>query len=328
MTAEPTITRPLRIGARTSPLARAQAGVVAEALGALGVASQYVPITTQGDIDRRSLTVIGGTGVFVSAVRDALYAGDIDVAVHSLKDLPTAEAPGLHLAAVPPREDPRDVLVGARLADLKSGSRVGTGAPRRAMQLMEYASGRGLQLTVESIRGNVATRIDLVRAGAVDAVVLAYAGLKRLGLLSETPPEPAHTVGGLPAELLSSDVMLPAPGQGALALEVHQSLPTELLAALHRLDDPVSRAECLAERGLLARLEAGCTAPVGVRAHVKSVRGMSLDLTLDAVIGRTLHSNVSGSDKNGHPIRVSLCGATDDPAGFGAAVAVDLLTQL
>src|SRR6476660_5677505 len=163
-------TRPVRLGARRSSLARAQADQIATALATGGIESSFVGVTTAGDIDQRHLTEIGGTGVFVSAVRAALRRGEIDVAVHSLKDLPTAPADDLEIIAMPTREDTRDVLVGRRLDDLANGDRVGTGAPRRAMQILEWAACRGLRLDVVPIRGNVDTRIERVREGQVDAV--------------------------------------------------------------------------------------------------------------------------------------------------------------
>ncbi len=292
--------RPIRLGARKSPLARAQVDLVAELLAARGYASTFVGVTTTGDVDQRALTEIGGTGVFAGAVRDALYRGEIDVAVHSLKDLPTAAAPDLEVIAVPAREDTRDVLVGRRLETLTDGARVGTGAPRRAIQLQDWAEQHGRQIEIVPIRGNVDTRIELARQGAVDAVVLAAAGLRRLGHLELAGSDKEDTVvKGLTAAVLDHEVMLPAPGQGALALEIHRSLSIEFRAAVHGLDDVSAHTESLVERAFLARLEAGCTAPVGARAHVKSVRGTSLDLTLDAVIGRTLLSNLSEPTKTG-----------------------------
>ncbi len=327
---------PIRIGARRSPLARAQADHVAALLGAAGVPSVFVGITTVGDVDGRALTEIGGTGVFTSAVREALADGRIDLAVHSLKDLPTAPVDGLVLAAVPPREDTRDVLVGLRLQDLRDGVRIGTGAPRRAVQLIEL--GHRLQIVIEPvpIRGNVDSRIAKVRAGECDAVLLAAAGLRRLGHLPNTLEGSSNSetvVNGLPASVLSEELMLPAPGQGALALETHESLSPPRANAVRALNDPVSRAESLAERGFLAALEAGCTAPVGARAFVKSVRGMSLDLTLAAVIGRTYLSNLSEPTKSGPTatpglFRLQRRGATEDPVQFGAAAAREALTEL
>jgi len=245
----------LRVGTRASALARTQSHLVAERLGAaLGREVVLVEVTTEGDVSRAPLAQIGGTGVFVSALRDALLRGEVDVAVHSLKDLPTAEPVGIALAAVPLREDPRDVLVardGLTLGELPVSSTVGTGSPRRTAQL--HALGLGLEL--HGIRGNVDTRIRKVRSGEVDAIVLARAGLARLGRLDEV------------TEVLDPLQMLPAPGQGALAIEC-RSGDTELVAALARLDDPATRAAVTAERAVLSTLEAGCSAPLGALAEV------------------------------------------------------------
>jgi hydroxymethylbilane synthase len=323
------LTKPIRLGARRSALARAQANQVATALAASGVTSSFVGITTTGDTDQRHLTEIGGRGVFVSAVRDALHSGEIDVAVHSLKDLPTAPADDLEIIAIPAREDTRDVLVGQQLDDLANGVRIGTGAPRRAMQILDWAAGRDLRVEIVPIRGNVETRIERVRQGHVDAVILAAAGLRRLGLLAE--PKAASqrlVVKDLPAQILDHQVMLPAPGQGALALEIHRSLSIELRQHLAVLDNSVAHAESLVERGFLAALEAGCTAPVGARAVVTAVRGRSLDLTLTAVIGRTLLSNLSEPAKAGPVLRLEVHGSSTDPQEFGAAQAGEVLAQL
>ena len=170
---------PIRLGARRSALARAQASQVAAALAADGIHTTFVGITTTGDLDQRQLTEIGGTGVFVSAVRDALRRDEIDVAVHSLKDLPTTRAEDLEIIAIPAREDTRDVLIGRRLDDLSDGTRLGTGAPRRAMQMIDWAAGRDIQLEVVPIRGNVETRIERVREGKVDAVTFTSASTVR-----------------------------------------------------------------------------------------------------------------------------------------------------
>jgi hydroxymethylbilane synthase len=323
------LTRPIRLGARKSALARAQANQVAAALAVGGIDSSFVGITTAGDTDQRHLTEIGGRGVFVSAVRDALYTAEIDVAVHSLKDLPTAEPDDLEIIAIPEREDTRDVLVGCRLNDLVNGARVGTGAPRRAMQILDWAASHNSWLEVVPIRGNVETRIERARAGQVDAVILAAAGLRRLGLLAESEAATDDVViNELPAQILDHQVMLPAPGQGALALEIHRSLSIELRRHLAALDNSVARAESLVERGFLAALEAGCTAPVGARAAVTAVRGTSLDLTLTAVIGRTLLSNLSEPTKAGPVIRLEAYGSTTDPQQFGVAQAGEVLAQL
>lgn len=320
---------PLRLGARTSPLARAQVELVGAALTARGVPWTFVGVTTRGDVDRRSLTEIGGTGVFVGAVRDALRAGTVDVAVHSLKDLPTGSEPDLAVAAVPAREDTRDVLIGRRLADLEHGVRVGTGSPRRAMQLHDWAARTGIAVEVVPVRGNVDTRIGLAARGELDAVVLAAAGLRRLGHLTEDRPgETDVLVAALPAEILDLDVMLPAPGQGALALEVSEALEGEARAAVAALDDPLARTEVQVERGFLAALEAGCTAPVGTRAVVKSVRGAEADLTLAAVIGRTLLSNLSEPPNADSVLRFEARGATSEPWDFGVYHAGQVLSGL
>ncbi|HLZ37700.1 MAG TPA: hydroxymethylbilane synthase, partial [Mycobacteriales bacterium] len=233
----------VRLGTRRSRLALAQAHAVAGALTALtGHRPEIVEIVTEGDRSPAALTTLGGTGVFVSALRDRLAAGDVDLAVHSLKDLPTAPAPGLALAAVPPREDPRDVLVarlGRTLGELPSGARVGTGSPRRAAQLRAL----GLGLHVVPIRGNVDTRLRMVADGELDAVVLARAGVARLGRL------------GVVTETLDPGQMLPAPGQGALAVEC-RAADAATLDLVGRLDDLRTRAAVTAERALLAALAA------------------------------------------------------------------------
>src|SRR5437899_1782378 len=249
------MSRPLRLGTRRSALAMAQARRVADAINATsGRLVELVEISTYGDVSKEALAQIGGTGVFVSALRDTLLRGDVDLAVHSLKDLPTKDPEGLVLAAVPPREDPRDALVardGLTLGELPPGSRVGTGSPRRSAQLAAL----GLGLDVIPIRGNVDTRLRMVSTGQIDAVVLARAGLARLGRLDSI------------TEVIDPIQMLPAPGQGALAVECRAE-DAEVLAVLRALDDPTTRAAVVAERALLTALEAGCSAPVGALADV------------------------------------------------------------
>jgi hydroxymethylbilane synthase len=243
-----------RLGTRGSALALAQSGYVADALrAATGQEVELVEITTAGD--RSSAPVASlGVGVFVSALREALLAKEIDFAVHSYKDLPTAPGEGLYIAAVPPRADPRDVLVardGLTLAELPDGARLGTGAVRRIAQI--NALGRNLQCV--PIRGNVDTRLRKVADGELDGVVLARAGLTRLGR------------GGEATEILDPLLMLPAPAQGALAVECRAD-DGELLELLAALDDPGTRAAVTAERALLAELEAGCSAPVAALADI------------------------------------------------------------
>lgn len=312
----------VRIGARPSPLSMAQTGHVAAMLADRGIDSELVPVTTDGDTDRRHLTEIGGTGVFAQALRARLAAGDVDLAVHSAKDLPTAPAPGLVVAAHPVREDSADVLVGRRLADLADGVRIGTGSPRRQSQLQAWAGEQGIGVEVVPIRGNVGTRLDLVRRGEVDAVVLAAAGLRRLGLFAES----TVTVEGLVAETLADEVMLPAPAQGALALEVVEG-NDEILKRVREIDDPVTSACVAAERALLARLEAGCMAPVGAVARPVDPCGNGPDLTMAAVIGRTVGDR---SDHTGRiqVLRVTGQGPIADAADLGIRLADELLDRL
>jgi hydroxymethylbilane synthase len=246
----------LRLGTRASLLARTQSELVAQELrDRLGREVDLVLVATEGDVSSAPLATIGGTGVFVSALRDALLRGDVDLAVHSLKDLPTTPDRRIALAAVPVREDPRDAVVardGLTLGELPAGARIGTGSPRRAAQLLAL----GLGFDVVAIRGNVDTRIRKVHTGDVDAVVLARAGIARLGRMSEV------------TEVLDPLQMLPAPGQGALAVEC-RALDTELVEQVRAaLDDPRTRAAVDAERSVLATLEAGCSAPVGAMAEI------------------------------------------------------------
>lgn len=248
------MTDAIRLATRRSHLALTQARWVASCLAHVsGRSVELVEVVSEGDVNSAPLTRIGGTGVFVGAVRAAVVDGLADAAVHSLKDLPTAPAAGVRLAAVPVREDARDALCanGSRLADLPADARVGTGSPRRAAQLHLLRP----DLRVEAIRGNVDTR--LARVGDdLDAVLLAAAGLSRLGRLADA------------SEMLDPDDMTPAPGQGALAVEVSEDAPDAVLAAVAALDDPATRACVTAERSMLATLEAGCSAPVGALASL------------------------------------------------------------
>jgi hydroxymethylbilane synthase len=245
--------RILRLGSRSSPMAIAQSRQVARMItGRTGRPVEIVGMTTFGDVSRAQLTQIGGTGVFVSALREALLAGEVDLAVHSLKDLPTGPAAGIAAAAVPPRDDPRDALVardGAKLADLPAGARIGTGSPRRAAQLL------GLRADVRCapIRGNAGTRLAKVTSGELDGVVLGCAGLARIGQ------------AGVVTQAFEPEEMLPAPGQGALAVECRDGDP-ELAALVAAVTDPASLAAVTAERSLLEAVEAGCSAPIGAYA--------------------------------------------------------------
>lgn len=297
----------LRLGTRRSALATTQSGLVADALRARGHEVELVPVVTEGDVNPAPLASLGGTGVFAAALREALVRGEVDLAVHSLKDLPTAVHPDLVIAAIPRREDPRDAVIardGATLADLGAGATVGTGSPRRVAQLA--ALGWGLE-PVET-RGNVETRIGLVDSGALDAVILAHAGLRRLGLQ------------GRVTEVLEPIQMLPAPGQGALAVECRADR-ADIRAILADLDDADTRACVEAERAVLALLEAGCSAPVGALGEIVEdltpEGDVSLQLSLRAVIG-----SVDGSID----LRRSVLGDLRDPAALARRLA-DLLLE-
>ena len=305
-----TATRVLRVGTRASVLARTQTDLVATALG---VPVEIVPIVTEGDRSAAAVTELGGTGVFVSALRTALLDERIDVAVHSYKDLPTAPAEGISIAAVPRREDPRDALVardGLVLGELPPGSTVGTGSPRRAAQLRAL----GLGLDIVPVRGNVDTRLGRVGAGDLDAVVLALAGLRRLGRDGEV------------TEILDPIQVLPAPAQGALAIEA-RSADEQTLAALAALDDAESRAAVAAERALLAALEAGCSAPVGALAEVvegspRPEQAAAGDSALEIFLRGSVTA-IDGSDA----VRLSATGPTTDAEGVGRRLAAELLAE-
>jgi hydroxymethylbilane synthase len=295
-----TVTRTLRIGTRGSALARTQTDSVATALG---VPVEIVHIVTEGDRSSAAVSQLGGTGVFVSALRTALLNDEIDVAVHSYKDLPTAPADGITIAAVPLREDARDALVardGLTLGELPPGSRVGTGSPRRAAQL----NALGLGIEVVPLRGNVDTRLGRVADGELDAVVLAYAGLRRLGRADAV------------TEILDPIQVLPLPAQGALAIECRASddATLQVLAALDHAD---TRVAVTAERAMLAALEGGCTAPVGGLAEIaEGDDGPEVFL-------RGSVTALDGSDA----VRLSATGPTTDAAGVGRRLAAELIAD-
>jgi len=289
----------LRLGTRGSALALAQSGHVADAItAATGEPVELVEIVTEGDRSAAPVPQLG-VGVFVSALRDALAAKEIDLAVHSYKDLPTAPVDGLTIAAVPPREDPRDAFVGrtgSTLDSLPAGARIGTGALRRIAQLR--ALDRGYECV--PLRGNVDTRLRKLAAGEVDAVVLAAAGLRRLGRASEI------------TELLEPEVMLPAPAQGALAVEC-RTADRSLVDQLRCVDDEHSRAAVAAERSLLATLEAGCSAPVAALARINA-GNIEVWAAVFAPNGT-------------RAIRRHGTGAPSDAAGLGTRLAAQLLAD-
>ena len=252
MTPSPNSPTVLRVGTRGSALALAQTESVRGALErAAGVAVEVVTIASAGDGTSDSLASIGGTGIFASALRDALLAGECDALVHSLKDLPTGAHPGLAIAAVPQRVDARDVLCsrnGETVDTLAPGARVGTGSPRRRAQLLAQRP----DLRVVDIRGNVDSRLRHVAEGEIDAVVLAAAGLLRLDREAEI------------SEYLDLDAWPVAPGQGALAIETREGEHARFAGLNHR----PTRTMVDAEREVLRLLEAGCSAPVGTRSMI------------------------------------------------------------
>jgi len=297
----------LRLATRGSKLAWGQSGLVADLLRAHGHEVELLRVVTHGDVTTAPLASLGGSGVFVGAVRAAVLAGEADFAVHSFKDLPTEQSPEFVLAAVPEREDPADALCardGLRLDDLPTGARVGTGSPRRAAQLLL----RRPDLELVAIRGNVETRLG--RLGAdLDAVLLAAAGLRRLGL------DQAIT------ERLDPAWFLPAPAQGALALECRADASAEVRAALAEVDDPASRAAALAERAVLLRLQAGCAAPVA--AHAVGADGrLELVATVTAVDGTAqLTEHASAPSASAEDLGVQVA---EQLLAAGAADLVDL----
>ena len=294
----------IRIGTRGSLLATTQAGTIRDELIGRGHPAELVIITTEGDRSDKPIIEIG-VGVFTAALREAIADGRVDMAVHSYKDLPTAADDRFVIAAVPRREDARDALVardGLVLGELPSGSVIGTSSVRRAAQIRAL----GLGLEIRPLRGNLDTRLSRVSSGDLDAVVVARAGLARLGLLADI------------TETLEPVQMLPAPAQGALAVEC-RSGDTGLAALLAGLEDPDTRSAVTAERALLAALEAGCSAPVGAIAEV--VESIDEDgRVFEELSLRACVAAVDGSDV----IRASGIGTPDRAAELGLAVAAEL----
>lgn len=314
------------VGTRGSALATTQTGWAVQRLREeTGLELEVVTVKTEGDVLTGPLSQLGGTGVFAATLRSRLLDGGVDVAVHSLKDLPSAPCPGLTVAATPVREDPRDALCardGLTLDTLPAGARVGTGSPRRAAQLLAIRP----DLTIVDIRGNVGTRLARVagnehygvgahglhgekKLGAItgdcDAVVLAAAGLHRLGL--------TETI----TEYLGVDRVVPAPGQGALAIEIRTEDTgehTELGAAVAALNDRDTQLAVTAERALLRRLEAGCAAPIGAYATVTD-GGLELSVAV---------ANPDGTDLLRHKVSTETL-TVDAARALGVQVAEDLL---
>jgi hydroxymethylbilane synthase len=310
----------LRIGTRGSALALAQTGVMADAIAkASGLEVEIVPIASEGDHSTASLASLGGTGVFASRLREALIADTCDLVVHSLKDLPTAPYPGLRIGAVPKRADARDALSardGLTLDGLDAGARVGTGSPRRAAQLRSLRP----EVEVVDIRGNVDTRLRKVSEGELDAVVLAAAGLGRLGRLDAV------------TEYFELSRWATAPGQGALAIEVREQYSPEFGAMLKAIDHPSTRMAVRAERAVLARLEAGCSAPIGASA-VLDGEMLFLTATVYATDGSnsltSSHALVVEGSANERAVLPDELGARvgDELLGLGAAELAPLGTD-
>ncbi len=292
--------RTYRIGTRASKLARWQSDWVAARLAERGVAVEICEITTTGDVQQQGpVATIGAQGVFTKEIQAALLTGDVDLAVHSLKDLPTQQVEGLALAAVPPRENPADALVtrSASLADLPPAARIGTGSLRRRAQLLALRP----DLNVLAIRGNVDTRLRKLDSGEYDAILLAAAGLSRLGWAERI------------TELLEPPRMLPAPGQGALGIECRAD-DGEALSVLAPLDDQATRSSVVAERAVLAALHGGCSAPIAAWGRVEGGR-LLLDGLVAELDGRSvLRAHASAP-------------AEGSPQALGAIVAEDLLRQ-
>jgi hydroxymethylbilane synthase len=285
--------RSLRLGTRGSPLALAQAGQIARRLQERsGRPAVLVTVATPGDGSTAPIERLGTTGVFTSTLREALLRGDVDLVVHSGKDLPTAPVPGLQIAAFPAREDPRDALIwpgGTSLDALPRGARIGTGSPRRAALLR--ATGRQPQIV--AMRGNVGTRLRKLAEGEVDALVLAVAGLSRLGML--------HAV----ASPLDPSVLMPAPAQGVLAVECRSDDPATA-AEVSALDHAPTRAAATTERGFLAGLGTGCSMPAGALAVPAPGPGGEPAVRVSGVIAAADGSTV---------IRGRVTGPAGDPLG-------------
>ena len=286
---------PAKLGTRRSTMATTQSQGIADTITErTGQEIELELVTSFGDVSRAHLTQLGGTGVFVNALRDELMSGRIDFAVHSLKDLPTTPAEGLVLTAIPERDDPRDALCardGLKFADLPAGARIGTGSPRRVAQLAALRP----DLVYVPIRGNAETRLGKVTSGEVDAVVLAYAGLGRVGRRDDV------------TDVFEPEQMLPAPGQGALAVECLVERERDDLSYLSVVDHPATRLEVVAERIVLAELEAGCAAPVGAYAEYTDGR-----LRLRAAVVATNGAEAVRREKT-----IDVASATDLEAATG-----------
>jgi hydroxymethylbilane synthase len=293
----------IRLGTRGSALALAQANLVAAGLRAQGRETEVVPMRTEGDrLAGASLALVGGKGLFVREIEEALLRGAIDAAVHSLKDLPAELPAGLSLGAFPPREDPRDVLLtrtGGSLRELVPGAVVGTSSPRRRALVLAARP----DVVVEPLRGNVDTRLRKLEAGACDAIILAAAGLNRLGL------RPRH------AELLPPDEFIPAVGQGIVAVEIRAD-DERTRVALIALEQGETRACAEAERAFLARLGASCNSPLA--GHAALVGGGARTLRLTGMVA---------SEDGRKLLRGQLEGPREGAGALGRALADSMLAR-
>lgn len=284
----------LVIGSRGSQLALWQARHIERELNGLGIDTEIRIIRTTGDqLQTASLVQAGGKGLFTKEIEEALLAREIDLAVHSLKDLPTENPPGLTIAAIPVREDPRDAIAGSTMADLKPGARIGTSSNRRKSQLLVLRP----DLRVEPVRGNVDTRLRKLHEGQYDAIVLAAAGLKRLGLESEI------------TEMLTPDQLCPAPGQGALAVQTRADDPA--IAVCAQLNNAGTSTAVQCERAVLAALGGGCQLPIAAFAEIE---------------GKTIRllAGVFAPDGS-RVIRTTRAGTVAEAETIGRSVAQELL---
>ncbi|MGI9079058.1 MAG: hydroxymethylbilane synthase [Gemmatimonadaceae bacterium] len=300
--------RPLIIGTRGSPLALAQTNLMATALRGrhADLAIQIVRITTKGDLLRdHPLSSMGGKGVFVGEIEAALRAREIDIAVHSAKDLPSRLETDMLIAAFPPRSDARDVVVSraGRLAELSPGARVGTSSPRRTCQIRALRP----DLDVVDVRGNVDTRLRKMAAGDYDALVLAAAGLIRLGRDGEA------------TEWLAAERMIPAVGQGALAIETRGD-NHRAIALVRELDDPATRVAVTAERSFLARLGAGCSTAAGAYAELGG--GSPGEISSNTILITGMIGSIDG-----RLVRGVRRGAREEAGQIGLLLAEDLLAR-
>ena len=296
---QPAPTKNIRLGTRGSQLALWQSNWVKSELEKLGVSVELIQIKTEGDIKTGSLAQIGGQGVFTKRLQIALLENEIDLAVHSLKDLPTEDHPKLTVAAVPERENTADALVSNNYDDLDSipqGSKIGTGSVRRAAQLLHLRD----DLKIEDIRGNVDTRLQKLDDGKYDAIVLASAGLVRLGLADRITYQ------------FEPHQLMPAVGQGALGLETRAD-DSNTIDLVSQLSDPPSFHRAMAERSMLRTLFAGCLAPVGANTVVKDGQ-----LTLEGIV-----LSVDGKEK----VSVSMSRPVAQSRELGAAVAKELIAK-